>query len=182
MPSPIASGRLPLHHQPVLLEAWQFATRSGRHHSLAASRMPPALAEQCSFGIRELALLPGTHALLGLKCPSLLPCFSCAASRFSGLLNLQSEDVPSLQQLELSLLGELAPPPLPAEAAGEAAGEQQGDDAVPAPRLDACLQLQLGLLDFLVEGLFVDTATAINGAAAARCMGIFAGVYVLCAV
>ncbi|PRW20556.1 methyl- -binding domain-containing 9 [Chlorella sorokiniana] len=115
-PSYVATGRLPLHQQAVLLEAWQFMHR---------------------FGSQLLGLAP-------------------------------EEPLPSVQQLEAALLGESAPPPTPAPAAeamvvdGEGGAAAEEGDGAPPP--DAAVKLQMSLADFLVSGLFQDTAAAIVGA------------------
>ncbi|EFN52450.1 hypothetical protein CHLNCDRAFT_54503 [Chlorella variabilis] len=121
-PSFIATGRLPLHQQAVLLEAWQFVSR---------------------FGVPLLKLGEG-------------------------------EQLPTLQQLESALLGEVppAPPPPPAQqeqplsptaGGGPMEGVEEEQQAA-APPPDAAVQLQMVLLEFLVGGLFQDTAQAIIGA------------------
>ncbi|KAL4854865.1 Methyl-CpG-binding domain protein 2 [Chlorella vulgaris] len=90
-------------------------------------------------------------------------------SRFGApLLKLaEGERLPSLQQLEAALLGEEQPAPAPpAEplsptAAGRAAAaEGQGGETV-APAPDSAVRLMMVLVDFLVGGLFSDTAKAI---------------------
>jgi hypothetical protein len=96
----------------------------------------------------------------------------CAYLRRFGapLLKLaEGERLPSLQQLEAALLGEEQPAPAPpAEplsptAAGRAAAaEVQGGETV-APAPDSAVRLMMVLVDFLVGGLFSETAKAILG-------------------
>lgn len=108
-PAYIASGRLPLHQQAVLLEAWQFVSR---------------------FGEPLLGFPPGSQ-------------------------------LPTLQQLEASLLGEEPPAP-PKDPEAEAAGEGAAAAEAAAP-MDAAVQLQIALVEFLVAGLFQSTAQTIIG-------------------
>ena len=106
--------------------------------------------------------------------PHLYPLPALAPSRFgSQLLGLApDEPLPSLQQLEAALLGEAAPPPAPAPAPdamavdGEGGAAAEEGDGSPPP--DAAVKLQMALADFLVAGLFQDTAAAIVGELAVR--------------
>lgn len=90
----------------------------------------------------------------------------------------EGEQLPTLQQLESALLGEVppAPPPPPAQqeqplsptaGGGPMEGVEEEQQAA-APPPDAAVQLQMVLLEFLVGGLFQDTAQAIIGACSFR--------------
>ncbi len=85
----------------------------------------------------------------------------------SQLLGLAADEpLPSLQQLEAALLGEAAPPPAPGLAADAMAVDGEGGAAAEddgSPPADAAVKLQMALADFLVSGLFQDTAGAIVG-------------------
>lgn len=82
----------------------------------------------------------------------------------------EGEQLPTLHQLEAALLGEApfeAPPvahqPLsPTSGGGGEAGTEGSGEAGPPPP-DAAVRLMMTLLDFLVAGLFQETAQAIMG-------------------
>jgi hypothetical protein len=97
-------------------------------------------------------------------------CADCLSCRFGEqLLKFKpGQQLPSLQQLEAALLGEAPPPAPPAPPAAEAEEGAEGEGAAgeqpdQAPPPDAAVQLQLALVDFLVDNLFVETAAAITG-------------------
>lgn len=77
------------------------------------------------------------------------------------LLGFQAgEALPTLQDLEAALLGEVPPPPPPEDAMEVEGGEPAEPPQAPP---SAAVRLQCALLDFLVGGLFNETAAAITG-------------------
>lgn len=98
----------------------------------------------------------------------------------------EGEHLPTLHQLEVALLGE-APVQelslglqLPLSPTGGGGGDARADgdgEAAPPPP-DAAVRLMMALLDFLVAGLFQETAQAIMGEGGAGRVGRAAGVAV----
>lgn len=72
----------------------------------------------------------------------------------------EGEALPTLQDLEAALLGEVPPPP-PAEPMESVEGGETAEPPQAPP--SAAVRLQCALLDFLVGGLFNETAAAVTG-------------------
>lgn len=139
-----------------------WASSPGGPASIAGSGVADRLPHCTRWGPASIPL-----AVPALARPAPIPLsFLC---RFgSQLLGLAPDaPLPSLQQLEAALLGEAAPPQAPAPPAdamavdGEGGAAAEEGDGAPPP--DAAVQLQMALADFLVSGLFQDTAAAIVG-------------------